>query len=92
MRGGTPGAGSLYRTDADGTVVRALDGLTIVNGPAFTAAGTTMYLADTAAGTILRCRVDLVSGDLSGGPETFAQLRDGEGSLQEDALGSRTPG
>ncbi|MEU5592683.1 SMP-30/gluconolactonase/LRE family protein [Streptomyces sp. NPDC020298] len=77
---GTPGAGSLYRTDPDGTVVRVLDGLTIANGPAFTADGTTMYLADTAAGTILRCRVDPVSGDFSEGPETFAQFGDGEGS------------
>jgi sugar lactone lactonase YvrE len=77
---GTPGAGSLYRTDPDGTVTRVLDGLTIANGPAFTADGTTMYLADTAVGTILRCRVDPVSGDLSGLPETFARLRDGEGS------------
>ena len=77
---GTRGAGSLYRTDTDGTVVRVLDGLTIVNGPAFTADGTTMYLADSAAGTILRCRVDPVSGDLSGGPETFARMREDEGS------------
>ncbi|WP_307183498.1 SMP-30/gluconolactonase/LRE family protein [Streptomyces canus] len=67
---GTPGAGSLYRTDPDGTVVRVLDGLTIANGPAFTADGTTMYLADTAAGTILRCRIDPLSGDLLGSPET----------------------
>ncbi|WSQ06963.1 SMP-30/gluconolactonase/LRE family protein [Streptomyces sp. NBC_01231] len=77
---GTLGAGSLYRTDPDGTVVRVLGGLTIANGPAFTADGTTMYLADTAVGTILRCRVDPLSGDLSGGPETFARLQDGEGS------------
>ncbi|MET8082133.1 SMP-30/gluconolactonase/LRE family protein [Streptomyces sp. NPDC005303] len=77
---GTPGAGSLYRTDPDGTVVRVLDGLTIANGPAFSADGTTMYLADSAAGTILRCRVDPVSGDLSGGPESFVRLGDGEGS------------
>ncbi|MGW6521949.1 SMP-30/gluconolactonase/LRE family protein [Streptomyces sp. NPDC054962] len=77
---GTRGAGSLYRTDPDGTVVRVLDGLTIANGPAFTPDGTTMYLADTADGTILRCRVDPVSGDLSGVPETFAQLHDEEGS------------
>ncbi|MEU0071467.1 SMP-30/gluconolactonase/LRE family protein [Streptomyces sp. NPDC006332] len=77
---GTPGAGSLYRTDPDGTVVRVLDGLTITNGPAFTADGTTMYVADTAVGTVLRCRVDPVSGDLSAGPETFARLRDDEGS------------
>ncbi|MDQ0766001.1 hypothetical protein QF027_008636 [Streptomyces canus] len=67
---GTPGAGSLYRTDPDGTVVRVLDGLTIANGPAFTADGTTMYLADTAVGTILRCRIDPLSGDLMGSPET----------------------
>ncbi|MFJ9588351.1 SMP-30/gluconolactonase/LRE family protein [Streptomyces acidicola] len=58
---GTPGAGSLYRTDPDGTVVRVLDGLTIVNGPAFTADGTTFYLADSAADTIHRWRVDPVS-------------------------------
>lgn len=76
---GAHGSGSLYRTDPGGTVVRVLDGLTIANGPAFTTDGTTMYLADTAASTILRCRVDPVSGDLSGGPETFARLRDGEG-------------
>jgi sugar lactone lactonase YvrE len=76
---GTPGAGSLYRTDPDGTVVRVLDGLTIANGPAFTADGTTMYLADTAAGTLLRCRIDPLSGDLLGSPETFAHLRDDEG-------------
>ncbi|WP_330269332.1 SMP-30/gluconolactonase/LRE family protein [Streptomyces griseorubiginosus] len=77
---GTRGAGSLYRTDTDGTVVWVLDGLTIVNGPAFTADGTTLYLADSAVGTILRCRVDPVSGDLSGGPETFARMREDEGS------------
>ncbi|MEU1194165.1 SMP-30/gluconolactonase/LRE family protein [Streptomyces sp. NPDC005859] len=76
---GTPGAGSLYRTDPDGTVVRVLDGLTVANGPAFTADGALMYLADTAVGTVLRCRVDPVSGDLCGAPEPFAQLRDGEG-------------
>ncbi|GAA2932909.1 MULTISPECIES: SMP-30/gluconolactonase/LRE family protein [Streptomyces] len=77
---GTHGAGSLYRTDPDGTVARVLDGLTIANGPAFAADGTTLYLADTAAGTILRCRIDLVSGDLSGGPEAFARLSEAEGS------------
>ncbi|WP_405820521.1 SMP-30/gluconolactonase/LRE family protein [Streptomyces sp. NBC_01390] len=77
---GTPGAGSLYRTDPDVTVVRVLDGLTIPNGPAFTADGTTMYLADTAVGTILRCRVDPASGDLVASRETFARLRDAEGS------------
>ncbi|NGO09083.1 SMP-30/gluconolactonase/LRE family protein [Streptomyces sp. HC44] len=76
---GTPGAGSLYRTDTDGTVVRVLDGLTVVNGPAFTADGTTMYLADSAAGTVLRCHVDPATGDLTG-PETFVRFHGGEGS------------
>jgi sugar lactone lactonase YvrE len=66
--------------DPDGTVVRVLDGLTIVNGPALTTEGTTLYVADTAAGTILRCRVDPVSGDLTGDPETFVRPRDGDGS------------
>ncbi|MFI5877261.1 SMP-30/gluconolactonase/LRE family protein [Streptomyces sp. NPDC051445] len=77
---GTRGAGSLYRTDPDGTVVRVLDGLTIANGPAFTADGSTLYLADTAMGTVLRCRVDPVSGDLLGSPEVFARPGAGEGS------------
>ncbi|MPY56937.1 SMP-30/gluconolactonase/LRE family protein [Streptomyces spongiae] len=77
---GTHGAGSLYRTDPDGTVVHVLDGLTIANGPAFTVDGTVMYLADTAAGTVFRCRVDLVSGDLVGAPEIFTRFREDEGS------------
>lgn len=59
-----PGAGSLYRVDADGTVTRVLDSMTIVNGPAFTADGSRMYVADSAAGTIERFDVDPVTGDI----------------------------
>ncbi|HZC72679.1 MAG TPA: SMP-30/gluconolactonase/LRE family protein [Jatrophihabitans sp.] len=59
---GTVGAGSLYRTDPDGTVTQVLDGFTIVNGPAFTADGTRMYVADTPAGRIYQCDVDAESG------------------------------
>lgn len=70
-----PGAGSLYRTDLDGTVVRVLDGLTIPNGPAFTADGTTMYLADSARGEIRRYPVDAVSGDL-GAATPFVSIGD----------------
>ncbi|WP_097911831.1 SMP-30/gluconolactonase/LRE family protein [Streptomyces sp. b84] len=55
---GTPGAGSLYRTDPDGSVHQVLDGLTIVNGPAFTADGRTLYVADSAAGIVHRCALD----------------------------------
>ncbi|MER5641451.1 SMP-30/gluconolactonase/LRE family protein [Kitasatospora sp. NPDC002227] len=56
----TPGAGSLYRVDRDGSVHRVLTGLTIANGPAFSADGRVMYVADSAAGLILRCTL---SGD-----------------------------
>ncbi|UGQ09242.1 SMP-30/gluconolactonase/LRE family protein [Yinghuangia sp. ASG 101] len=59
---GTAGAGSLYRVDADGGVTRVLDGLTVPNGPAFTADGTTLYLADSARGLIDRFAVDPTTG------------------------------
>ncbi len=65
------GAGSLYRVGHDGTVDRVLDGLTVPNGPAFTADGGAMYLADSAKGVIRRYPVDPDSG-LPGAPETFA--------------------
>ncbi|QXE33278.1 SMP-30/gluconolactonase/LRE family protein [Streptomyces sp. GMY02] len=71
------GAGSLYRVDRDGTVVRALDGLTVPNGPAFSADGTLMYLADSARGIIRRYEVAPATGTL-GPADTFAVL--GEGS------------
>ncbi|WP_285572607.1 SMP-30/gluconolactonase/LRE family protein [Streptomyces sp. RTGN2] len=71
------GAGSLYRTGHDGSVTRVLDGLTVPNGPAFTADGTVMYLADSAKGVIRRYPVD-PAGGLPGAPDTFASF--GEGS------------
>ncbi|MGW0226115.1 SMP-30/gluconolactonase/LRE family protein [Streptomyces tendae] len=70
------GAGSLYRVDADGTVQRVLDGLTIPNGPAFTADGDVMYLADSARGVVYRHRVDPGSGAL-GAAETFVTTSGG---------------
>ncbi|MDH6114597.1 sugar lactone lactonase YvrE [Kitasatospora sp. MAP12-15] len=54
----TPGAGSLYRTDPDGSVHRVLDGMTVVNGPAFNSTGDLLYVADSAAGVIHRCTLD----------------------------------
>jgi sugar lactone lactonase YvrE len=69
----TPDAGSLYRVDSDGTVERVLDGVTISNGPAFDAAGTTMYFTDTARGRIDRFHVDPESGALSG-RKLFVQM------------------
>ena len=43
----TPGAGSLYRLDPDLTVTKLLDGVTISNGLAWSANGTTMYYIDS---------------------------------------------
>ncbi|HEY8302319.1 MAG TPA: SMP-30/gluconolactonase/LRE family protein [Jatrophihabitans sp.] len=60
----TPGAGSLYRTDADGSVTRVLDSITITNGPAFTADGRRMYVADSAAGWIHEFDIDPASGEI----------------------------
>lgn len=73
---GTPGAGSLYRVDHDGSVHAAMDDLTIPNGPAFTADGRIMYLADSAAQVIYRVPVDPSSGGL-GEREVFARVPDG---------------
>ncbi|MFF2380381.1 SMP-30/gluconolactonase/LRE family protein [Streptomyces sp. NPDC058108] len=69
-------AGSLYRVDHDGTVVRVLDGITVPNGPAFTPDGTVIYLADSARGVIRRHPVDPGTGAL-GTPEVFATVDDG---------------
>jgi sugar lactone lactonase YvrE len=74
-----PGAGSLYRTDTDGTVVKVLDGMTVVNGPAFTADGSLMYVADTSAGVIYSCDVDPGTGELSD-RRVFAEVPPSEGA------------
>jgi sugar lactone lactonase YvrE len=66
-----PGAGSLYRVGADGAVRRVLDGMTVVNGPAFTADGSLMYVADTYAGLIFACQLD-PAGEITS-QVTFAQ-------------------
>lgn len=74
--GDAAGAGSLYRVDPDGSVHRVLDGLTIPNGPAFSADGTVMYLAESTAGVIHRAPVDPATGAL--GPlEEFARVSGG---------------
>jgi sugar lactone lactonase YvrE len=64
--------------DRDGTVTKVLDGITIANGPAFDAAGTTMYFTDTARGRIDRFHVDPESGALSG-RKLFVQMEAGRG-------------
>ncbi|MEU0475971.1 SMP-30/gluconolactonase/LRE family protein [Streptomyces olivaceus] len=62
--GGETGLGRLHRVDHDGSVTTVVDGLTIPNGPAFTADGTVMYLADSAGGRIDRFRVRPEDGRL----------------------------
>jgi sugar lactone lactonase YvrE len=81
----TSGAGSLYRVDPDGSVHRALTDLTIPNGPAFDADGTTMYLADTARRLILRLPLNPATGEL-GEPEVFATVHGGgpDGMVVDD--------
>lgn len=74
----TPDAGSLYRVERDGAVTKVLDGITISNGPAFDAAGTTMFFTDTARGRIDRFRVDPESGALSK-RTLFVQMKPGRG-------------
>ncbi|MFD7388333.1 SMP-30/gluconolactonase/LRE family protein [Streptomyces sp. NPDC059852] len=74
--GADDGAGSLYRLDRDGTVVRVLDGITVPNGPAFTPDGSLMYLADSARGVVRRYPVDPATGVL-GAPRPFVTVEDG---------------
>ncbi|MFE4053209.1 SMP-30/gluconolactonase/LRE family protein [Streptomyces sp. YIM B13518] len=61
----TPGAGVLHRLDPDGTVTTVLRDLTVPNGPAFSPDGATLYLADSAEGTVYAHRVDPATGGLS---------------------------
>lgn len=75
---GTVGAGSLYRVDHDGAVIRVLDGLSIVNGPAFSPDGRFMYLADSSARVVYRFAFDAVNGVL-GARVTFARFGVGAG-------------
>ncbi|EGX57703.1 SMP-30/gluconolaconase/LRE domain protein [Streptomyces zinciresistens K42] len=69
-------AGSLYRVDPDGTVVRVLAGITVPNGPAFTRDGRLMYLADSARGVVRQYPVDPATGAL-GAPGEFVTVADG---------------
>ncbi|QKW17816.1 SMP-30/gluconolactonase/LRE family protein [Kitasatospora sp. NA04385] len=73
--GAVPGAGSLYRTDPDGSVHRVLGGLTVANGPAFNADATVLYLADSALGTVHRLTLD-PDGEPTGNEE-FTRLATG---------------
>lgn len=60
-----PGAGALHRWDTDGSSTCVLSGLTVPNGPVFSPDGRTLYLADSAAGTMEAFTVDPDTADLS---------------------------
>lgn len=83
---GTPGAGALYRADPDGGVARVLDGYTVPNGPAFTADGSRMYLADSAAGRIDTYEVSATGEPTN--PSVFARVDEGgPDGMQVDSEG-----
>ncbi|AKS33785.1 SMP-30/gluconolactonase/LRE family protein [Mycolicibacterium goodii] len=79
----SPEVGALYRIDRDGAITRAVDGLAVPNGPAFDAAGTVMYLADSAAGRIYRFDLD-DAGTLSG-RAVFATVNGSPDGMTVDA-------
>lgn len=61
----TPGAGTLYTFETDGSVRTRLTGLGISNGLAWTADDTTFYFIDSLTGSVEAFAVDLDSGALS---------------------------
>lgn len=60
----SPGAGSLYRLELDGSCTTVLDGLTISNGIGWSPDGSTMYLADSGTGRVEAMAFDEASGAL----------------------------
>jgi sugar lactone lactonase YvrE len=68
----TPGAGTLYRLDADLTVSTVFIGVTISNGLEWSPDGAVAYYADTATG-----RVDVLDGERLDGRRPFAEIDDG---------------
>jgi sugar lactone lactonase YvrE len=60
----TPGAGTLYRLDRDLVVTPVVGGLTISNGIGWSPDATTLYLADSGAGTLDAFDFDLERGEV----------------------------
>lgn len=73
---GDEGQGFLARLDPDGAITTVIEGMSIPNGPAFSADGTTMYLADTPTGRIRTYDVDPATGGLGEGRD-FVHVADG---------------
>ena len=69
----TPGAGTLYRLDPDGSVGVTLRDVTISNGLQWNRAGDTVFYADTPTGRVDRFDFDPASGAFTG-RRTFAEI------------------
>lgn len=82
----TDSAGALHRLEPDGQVTTVLTGYTVPNGPAFSADGRTMWLADTPRSVIHRYDVDPATGDL-GEREVFVQVDGTPDGMTVDAEG-----
>ena len=59
---GTPGAGTLYRLDPDGSAHAMVTGTTISNGLGWSADGRTMWFADSGPGTVDAFDFDVQDG------------------------------
>jgi sugar lactone lactonase YvrE len=73
----TPGAGTLYRLDPDGTATAMVRGTTISNGLGWSADAETLWFADSGRGTVDAFRFDLETGSLSGRRTVIAPAPDG---------------
>ena len=60
-----PGAGALYRLDADGRATAMLDGVTVSNGLAWSHDGATMYYVDTPSQRIDAFSFAAASGEIN---------------------------
>ena len=81
--------GALYRFDGDGRCTRHETGITVSNGPTWSADGRTLYFNDTAPNRILAYDFDPEAGTLSG-RRTWLRLAPGEGypdGMTTDAAG-----
>jgi sugar lactone lactonase YvrE len=86
----TPGAGTLYRLDPDGSVSVTLREVTISNGLQWNGAGDTVFYADTPTGQVDRFDFDPVSAAFTN-RRTFTEISggghpDGMAIDEEDAI------
>ncbi len=61
----SPGAGTLYRLELDGSCTTVLTGLTVANGIGWSPDGETMYLNDSGTGRVEAFRFDAPTGAIS---------------------------